>query len=300
MKFKKYQHIERLGTDEVRDIEVGVTYVFPKIDGTNASVWYEDGAICAGSRTRQLSLESDNAGFLNSIKGDQRILGYLSKHPTHRLFGEWLVPHTIKTYRDDAWRKFYIFDVCVDLDGDGMGYLSYDEYKPLLEEFNLDYISPLKVFINATPEDYIKCMDLNDYLIKDGEGTGEGIVVKNYDYKNKYGRKTWAKVVTSEFKDKHRKTLGAPTKENKLIEESIVDKLITDAFVEKEYSKIVLKNEGWSSKLIPQLLGVVYYEFIREEAWNIVKDFKNPTIDFKTLNREVVRRTKELRPELFS
>ena len=41
MEFKKYQHIERLGTLEVEGIELGTCYVFPKIDGTNGSnlVW---------------------------------------------------------------------------------------------------------------------------------------------------------------------------------------------------------------------------------------------------------------------
>ena len=32
MEFRKYQHIERFGTDEVDGIEIGTTYVFPKID----------------------------------------------------------------------------------------------------------------------------------------------------------------------------------------------------------------------------------------------------------------------------
>lgn len=32
MEFRTYQHIERFGMDEVDGIEVGTTYVFPKID----------------------------------------------------------------------------------------------------------------------------------------------------------------------------------------------------------------------------------------------------------------------------
>jgi len=60
MEFKKYQHVERLGTSEVSNIMVGDVYVFPKIDGTNASVWLDGrGNICAGSRTRTLSLEKE-------------------------------------------------------------------------------------------------------------------------------------------------------------------------------------------------------------------------------------------------
>ena len=37
--FVKYQHIERFGTQETEGIENGTCYVFPKIDGTNASLW---------------------------------------------------------------------------------------------------------------------------------------------------------------------------------------------------------------------------------------------------------------------
>jgi len=34
MEFRKYQHIERFGTDEVDGIEFGKCYIFYKIDGT--------------------------------------------------------------------------------------------------------------------------------------------------------------------------------------------------------------------------------------------------------------------------
>lgn len=35
--FIKYQHLERLGNQETNGILDGEVYVFPKIDGTNAS-----------------------------------------------------------------------------------------------------------------------------------------------------------------------------------------------------------------------------------------------------------------------
>ena len=63
MKFRKYQHIERFGTDEVLGIDDGLNYIFPKIDGTNSSVWLDEGVITAGSRNRELTLDKDNAGF---------------------------------------------------------------------------------------------------------------------------------------------------------------------------------------------------------------------------------------------
>jgi len=40
--FKKYQHIERYGNEEVEGIDLGDCYIFPKIDGTQAIVWKEE------------------------------------------------------------------------------------------------------------------------------------------------------------------------------------------------------------------------------------------------------------------
>jgi len=300
MQFRKYQHIERFGTSEVEGIEIGTCYVFPKIDGTNSSVWLNDGGVCAGSRNRQLTLDKDNAGFYAAISKDERIKAYLEKHPTHRLFGEWLVPHSLKTYRDDAWRKFYIFDVCVDADNEtGLEYLPYEIYQPLISEFDLDYLAPLKVVKNGRLDDFIKILNENNFLIKDGSGVGEGVVIKNYDFYNKYKRQTWAKIVTSEFREKHHKEMGAPVKENRLVEDDIVDAFVTEAFVEKEYAKIVNENDGWTSKLIPQLLSRVFHELICEEMWNILKKFKNPVIDFKALNTLTIAQVKTVKPDIF-
>lgn len=300
MEFKKYQHIERFGTSEVESIELGVCYIFPKIDGTNSSVWLNNGEICAGSRNRQLTLEKDNAGFYKYIINNENIKKYLEKHPNHRLFGEWLVPHSLKTYRDEAWRKFYIFDVCVDLEnGTGLEYIPYEIYQPLLEEFNLEYLAPLKIIKNGEYKNFIDCLDSNTFLIKDGQGSGEGIVIKNYDFYNKYGRQTWAKIVTSEFREKHYKTMGSPIVDNKMIEEKIVDEFLTEAFINKEYYKIINQYEDWNSKYIPMLLNTIFYELINEEMWNILKKFKNPTINFKALNHMVINKIKITKPDVF-
>ena len=101
MEFKKYQHIERFGNGEVQGIELGKTLIFPKLDGTNASVWMDsEGNVKAGSRNRELSYEKDNAGFYKFVLENENIKAYLEKHPTHRLYGEFLVPHSLRTYRE--------------------------------------------------------------------------------------------------------------------------------------------------------------------------------------------------------
>ena len=302
MEFRKYQHVERYGVTEVDGIEVGTCYVFPKIDGTNSSVWLgEDWTLRAGSRTRELTTEADNAGFYAAIGQDDRVRSFLQKYPNHRLFGEWLVPHSLRTYRDDAWRKFYVFDVCLDTDNEtGLEYIPYDIYKPWLDEFGIDYLAPIAIIKNGNYETFIRCLEQNIFLVKDGAGVGEGVVIKNYDFYNKFGRQTWAKIVTSEFKEKHHKEMGAPAFENKVVEQGIVDKYVTSALVDKEYSKITVECDGWSSRLIPRLLSQVFYALVTEEMWNIVKEFKNPKVDFKMLNAITIGKIKMVKPELFA
>src|SRR5574344_2705502 len=226
MEFRKYQHIERFGTDEVENINIGKCYIFPKIDGTNSSCWLNaDGELRCGSRNRELTIEKDNAGFYAAMIKNENIINYLKAHPTHRIFGEWLVPHTLKTYRADAWRKFYVFDVAIDNDEleRGLEYIPYDVYAPMLEEFGIEYIAPLRIVKNGDYEYFVHCLEVNDYLIEDGKGVGEGIVIKNYNFYNRYGRQTWAKIVRAEFKEKNRRVMGAPETEKIMFEEKIAD-----------------------------------------------------------------------------
>lgn len=305
MQFIKYQHLERLGTAEVQDIEYGECYVFPKIDGSNACVWMRDGEVKAGSRNRELTLEQDNGGFYQWVLRQQNILNYLTENPHHRLYGEWLIPHSLKTYRPDAWRNFYVFDVCVDNNEieneyeSKVRHLHYNEYKPLLDKYEIQYCPPISIITNGSYEQFINQLAKNVFLIEDGKGAGEGVVIKRYDYFNKYKRQTWAKIVTSEFKEKHAKEMGCSEIHGKLmIEEKIADKYTTTALVEKEYAKICTETD-WSSKLIPRLLNTVYYSIVKEDSWEFIKENKNPTINYGTLQHFVFQFVKRRKPELF-
>ena len=297
MEFVKYQHIEKYGNVEVEGITDGECLVFPKIDGTNGSVWLKNGKVAAGSRKRDLSLEGekDNAGFYEWVKTQSNIEALLKDNPDFRLFGEWLVPHSLKTYRDDAWRRFYVFDV---LDKDG--YLHYDKYKPILDKYKLDYITPLIRVTNASDETLKNCLKKNTFLIKENSGEGEGIVIKNYDYKNKYGRICWAKIVTNEFKDSHHREMGPTEIKEKLKgeEKFVIDKC-TKSLCEKVKAKIELEEQGWTSSYIPKLLGIVYHDLVTEELWSFIKKNKGVVIDFKRLERLVNIEIKKHLPDVF-
>lgn len=293
--FVKYQHLERFGTTEVLNIELGKIHIFPKIDGTNASVWHDGTEIRFGSRNRELSIEKDNGGFMTWGVEQMNFQEFFYENPNLRLYGEWLIPHSLKTYRQDAWRKFYVFDV-VDEYGN---YIPFDEYESLMKRFNIDYIPPISIVENCTCDKLIEYMNGNNFLIEDGKGCGEGLVIKNYSFKNRYGRTTWAKIVTSEFREKHTKEMGANYVNMKPpVEQSIVDKYVTSALVDKVYAKIEA-DTGFTSRNIPQLLNTVFYDLVREESWNFVKENKNPNINFSILQHLTFNRVKDLKSNLF-
>lgn len=146
MNFEKYQHVERFGTGEVDGINIGKCYIFPKIDGANASVWmHDDGRIGAGSRNNEITGTDCIKGFTGYVDAHQGIKDFFNACPELRLFGEWLIPHTLKTYRDDAWKKFYVFDVVGP-----WGYLTYEGYKTLLDTFHIDYVPALAIINNPS------------------------------------------------------------------------------------------------------------------------------------------------------
>lgn len=293
MEYKKYQHVERFGTPDVQGIEKGTCWVFPKIDGSNGCVWLgEDGNVKAGGRNRELSAEDNNRGFFSAVTGDERFAAYLAKHPDHIIYGEWLIPHTLKNYVDSAWNKFYVFDVVVD-----GKYVHYEQYKVWLDEFGIEYIPLIKSLENPEYEQIVECLEHNGYLTKEGGNTGEGIVIKNYDYLNRYGRKIWAKIVSSEFRERHGSSANDKLRE--IIEQQIVDNYVTSAFIEKEFAKMTQDCE-WSPKMTPKLFNTVFHVLIEEEMWNILKKYKNPTIDFSILNYHIIKKIKAVKSDIFT
>lgn len=266
MEYRGYQHIERLGTPEVEGILNGEVYVYPKLDGTNGQAWSDGNTIFVGSRKRFITPEDDNAGCAKAILENDSICNYLADHVGHHIFFEWLVPHTIKNYEVDAWRKPYVFDVAVE-NGEGFIYLPYETFAPLLKSYSITVIDPLDKIVNPTTEQLMKLLESNHYLMQ-GDEIGEGIVIKNYGYRNRYGRQTWAKIVRAEF----HKTKGTPKPKTiglSEVEQAIVDKYITEAVVQKEKAKIENEVGVWESKHIGRLLSTVWHTLITEESYHL-------------------------------
>jgi hypothetical protein len=298
--FVKYPHLERFGTDEVDGINLGQCHIFPKIDGTNASAWMEGSWLAAGSRTRVLTVEEDNAGFCAWLLKDPAAEPYrqlLVEEPTLRLYGEWLVPHSLKTYREDAWRKFYVFDV---LDESGE-FLHYDEYWPICQKYGVEAIPCGLKARNPTYEILLDAAQKNRYLLQENAGAGEGVVIKQYGWRNRFFRTTWAKLVLNAFKDKHIAAMGGAVRDVPMVEEKIVEEFITPHMIEKIIAKIRLSKDeaAFGARDIPRLLGETFHDLVTEELWEAIKKHRNLKIDFRALNHLAIGRVKHLKPELF-
>lgn len=298
--FIRYPHLSKFGNKEVENIEFGITHIFPKLDGTNASVWFDERLRC-GSRNRELdtvSFQNDNAGFANANVGNEKLGLYFQHNPNHILYGEWLVPHTIKNYREEAWRRFWIFDVFDRTTGK---FLPYEVYQPQLEEAKLDYIPCIKKFQNGSWDNFMhEARNHAGFMLPDG-GIPEGIVIKNYEWTDKHNHYTSAKIVLAEFKDKFHAAMGVNLEENVSNAQRIVNKACTQALIEKEYAKILVESgeEDFPRKLIPKLLHTVFYSVVTEELWDCLKDISYGLVNFKELQQLVFQKVKATKTELF-
>lgn len=319
--FRKYDHLERLGHRMVQGIDMGLVYVFPKLDGTNASIWHdpESGNTQTASRRRVLSLDDDNAGFCAWATGGdeiaERLRALCREHPNWILYGEWLVPHTLRTYRQEVWRKFWIFDV---YDRDQGTYLAYDEYRGALAAAELDYIEPLCTIQDPGTDQLIAQCETNTYLIAENAGVGEGVVLKNYAWRQ-HGH-PWAKIVRNVFKEKAARAHGHAEKQGEFnVELAIAEEFVTPHLVGKTRAKVVLDiandvgistedpnfqhqvEAEYRNRVIPQLLGRVFHDLIEEEMWAIVKKYekKSPVINLKSLRGRVTLQVKALAEDLF-
>lgn len=300
MNFHKYQHVEKVGTSSTDGLLDGQCFVFYKLDGTNGSIWVEDGELCAGSRNRKLSLEKDNQGFYKHVLSNEKYKKFFKEFPNSILYGEWLVPHSLKTYRDDAWRDFYVFDMYTNLNGELVP-LDYIAYKQFLDKYDINYIPAIASIKNPTYEDLLKCMEkTGEFLVQDGKGNGEGIVVKNYDYKNPYGETIWGKIVSNRFKEEHAKSMGSPSiTSSQILEEKIIRDFLTKELIDKEFEKFKIANGGWESKYIPKLFNWIYRTLVIEEIWNMIDRYNKPRINFNILYALTIKKIKQEKSEIF-
>lgn len=225
-----YPHIAK----EIKEVEDANYRVFFKLDGSNCQISFENDNLKFGTRKCIIDEKSNFKQFIN-LKRKEMFLKFFSKEENKKfiLYGEFLCLFNINYDRKD--NDYLIFDV---LNKETNEYLDYDEYKSILDEFNIPYIEP--IFEGLLKEIYLKLDDfkmMKSKYLKNPSTQDEGIVVKQKGtFKKEVKDQTMIKFVFEEFKDKR--------KIKKTDVGNYVEQYCTNAYLKKEIEKQLLNREN--------------------------------------------------------
>lgn len=275
--FRKYDKIHRLGKEETIGILEGVCHIQEKLDGANASIWLDsEGQLQCGSRNRHLVDDNFN-GFVDYAKAHEGIKALLTTHPDVILYGEWLVKHSVK-YTEGAYKKFYLFDIEA-----GGKFLIPELMYALANDYEILSVPYIGKFTNPTVD------ELKAFVGKSAlSESGEGVVIKNMSFTNRFGDLCYAKIVCENFQESSKVKLIDSDKES-----YIVSKYMTVGRVVKIMNKLQPEiNEQLDMQHIPRICNSAYHDMITEETWEITK--KVDIINFKVLAKLAFLKAKEL------
>ena len=289
--FKEYRKIHRLGKEETEGILVGKCYIQEKIDGANTSIWLDGETLRKGSRTQEVTDKGFN-GFPQYVDEHAGIKKFFEDNgEKYRLYGEWLVRHTV-AYNELAYKKFYLFDIWSNEDED---YLKPERVYDVAEYYGIEVVPLREVIENPTMEQLNKWIGITDFGDR-----GEGIVIKNFGFVDKFGVRNYAKVVTESFKEDNGVIFGGNNKHSETYNEVyVMNKYITLARVQKIMNKLQpIIEEKLDMKHIPRIMGTVYHDMVTEDMWEIMSDV--PTLNFKKLRDLCNKKSKQIYVEIIT
>ena len=278
---KKYTDIIRYGKSCTEGVlkEGDIISITEKIDCANASFrtdeTNEEGVSCY-SRNKPLGEHNTLSGFYNWVKNNiVPIKNKLNKNYIY--FGEWLVKHKV-VYKEECYNKFYMFSIW---DVEKEEYLS-DEM--VINEAKRLGLTTTNYFYRG---EYISYDHLMSFVGKSNmtlkANTGEGIVVKNVDYKDKFGKQVFVKLVSEAFCEvQKQKKPKNPNIDNGLL--PIVMTVLTKARIEKMLYKLVDEGELKQDydikdmRIILKLLGTNVYNDIMKEESELFVNFEESQI----------------------
>ena len=290
---KKYLDIERCKQKYAETFNVGEDIVIQeKIDGSNASIRYDEESGTLKAFSRRLELNADNTlngfwDYVQTLNLDtfKEILG-----SRYIVFGEWMgAKHAIK-YPENVYGKFWMFDVW---DTQTEQYLPYEEtrsfYDKLIacgnEENKFNFVP---VFYIGKFESWEKTSELVGRTEVGAEPTGEGIVIKRQNCLDSKSSRLpfYVKIVSEQFSEVHKSK-----KQRAIDPEAIAKKeanlalaatIVTPQRVQKMIYKFIedgLLPQDWDehnlkdiSKILP---NAIYQDCVKEESETVqqVEDF---------------------------
>lgn len=269
---KKYTDIVRLGHKSTIGVlnEGDHITITEKLDGANASfILNKNGEVDCFSRNNQVTEDNTLRGYYGWV--NDNIKPELL-NPRYRYFGEWLVSHKIQ-YKPEYYQNFYLFNV-------------YDEE---LEEYLPDNImrgEADRIGIKTVPliyeGNYISFEHLMSFVGKSDMAInyGEGIVVKNVNYKDRYGHQMFVKLVHEDFAEVQKQKKPKDPNKPLTIEQEFVNMCVTPARVDKLLYKLV--DEGIIDKdfgiedmsvILKNLGGRIYEDILKEESDSLPENY---------------------------
>ena len=272
MEFKEYKKIYSLTNSdwEFREETAGILewtcYIQEKIDWANLSIWKKNGEIMVGSRRQDVSSGSFRwaVEYCRSHKGIKSLLDTLEGDRainSVRLYGEWLVPHTITNYNSLSYNIFYMFDIEINNEK-----MDIEKVENLAKQFDINFPTIFARIDSPPKEEIDKWVWQSTIWPK-----GEGVVIKNMTYVNKWWDNCYAKIVAPEFKEENAIVFGNHQKGD--VEMKLANKYCVVGRVRKVINKIEQERDVDISKAhIKEIIGRMQHDIITEEAWNIQKE----------------------------
>ena len=287
-KFFKYPKIERLGSDENKDIllfDEDIVVVEEKVDGGNGAFWLsEDGTVFEQSRNRNLITDEDEKTFCKQRGFLREKLKEKELNPDYIYYLEWMQRHTICyiTAPDVIG-----FDIMLkhSMNNETGLFLGRETKEKEFERLGIENI-PL-LFHGTVKE--LKKKEIETLIVKSKyyDGLVEGIVIKNYVRKNFYGRQLFAKLVRGEFKECNKAVFGNVRNKNSDTAR-IYEEYFTIARIKKMMNYLTIE-EGLPLELslMAHLPTRVIKDVLKEEFSGIYEKYK--FIDFKELKNRVMK-----------
>lgn len=297
MEIKKYMDIQRMRDDWQNIFSIGdEIWIEEKIDGANCGIRYdkENNKLIAQSRKRILEIGQDDlrgfGAFVETLNANSEWKNAIIEEVFNgsdqiTLFGEWLVPHTIK-YLDAAYKRMYCYD---------MYNLETGEYLPQSDVYRKTRAAYEKgvpfcvapIFYNGP---FISWEHVNSFVGRtssplEASPTGEGIVIKNQTRLNDPDNKKpfYVKIVTEQFKEvqksnKVKKELDPTKLAADAVNMELTRTIVTEARVRKILNKLVdegILRENWDETDMPivakNLSKRIVEDCIKEENDTVIQ-----------------------------
>lgn len=234
MEQKKYHKIIRYGHKSTQDVLNKGDYIIiqEKIDGANASFAVINGELKCWSRNRELNESNTLEGFYGWVQQNVQVQKLLEGVV---YFGEWTAQH--KVSYEGYMKQFFLYDIY------NLHLEEYVSFSMVRDEAKRLGLQLIPVFFEGEFESFEQLMsyvgrtDLGGKL--KGKPTGEGIVVKNVNYRDEFGKQVFVKLVIDGFREIQRQKQAKDSKKAFSEAESKVRECVTLPRVEKQVFKLI-------------------------------------------------------------